>query len=189
MGIPPPAADETATVVITHRVREGCGEAYEKWLGEIGPVCKRYPGHMHTTIIRPVAGASETYTIVIRFNSRDRLLEWMQSDDRNALLERVRPILDDDDKFTVESGMDFWFTPEEAHARLPKRWKQSLITWTAIFPLVYLVGYGMNFVAARVSFIAHPIARLLIDTGIVVLLMAYVVMPRYTRLMQRWLFR
>jgi antibiotic biosynthesis monooxygenase (ABM) superfamily enzyme len=185
----PPIADESATVVITHRIRNGCGEAYEKWLGEIGPICKRYPGHMHSTIIRPVAGASETYTIVIRFDNRERLLAWMQSEDRKSLLERVRPILDDDDKFTVESGMDFWFTPEEAHARLPKRWKQAFITWTAIFPLVYLVGHAMNQVAAHARFIANAPARLLIDTAIVCLLMAYVVMPKYTRLMQRWLFR
>lgn len=184
-----PTPDEKATVVITHRIQDGRGDDYEKWLGEIGPVCKRYPGHIHTTIIRPVAGASETYTIVIRFDSRERLIKWMNSEDRKSLLERVRPILADDDRFVVETGMDFWFTPEEAHAKLPKRWKQSLITWTAIFPLVYGVTHLMNIVASHLPIISHPTTRLLLDTGIVVLLMAYVVMPRFTKSVHRWLFR
>ena len=46
--------DEGATVVITHRVREGQHERYEEWLNEIGPLCRLSPGHLHWQIIHPL---------------------------------------------------------------------------------------------------------------------------------------
>jgi antibiotic biosynthesis monooxygenase (ABM) superfamily enzyme len=49
--------DEGATVVITHRVREGQEAAYEEWLSELGPVSRRSAGQLDWQIIRPVAAS------------------------------------------------------------------------------------------------------------------------------------
>jgi antibiotic biosynthesis monooxygenase (ABM) superfamily enzyme len=40
------------------------------------------------------------------------------------------------DDFFVSSGLDFWFTPAGAKAKVPVRWKQFLVTWSEIYPLV-----------------------------------------------------
>ena len=181
-------ADQSATVVISHHVKAGQEGHYEAWLGEIVPVAKTYPGHMGVQIIRPVAGATTKYTVVIRFDSRDHLLSWMESDDRKGLIEKVQPFLADDDRFSVLSGLDFWFTPEGAKAKLPTRWKQFLVTWSAIYPLAVAIPLLLNLAMGQFGGLDNYYLRTLVVTFIIVLLMVYVIMPRYTKLVHRWLF-
>jgi antibiotic biosynthesis monooxygenase (ABM) superfamily enzyme len=68
------------------------------------------------------------------------------------------------------------------------RWKQYLLTWSAIYPLALAVPFAvapaLHFAGVPASL---PITTLAV-TAVVVFLMVYVVMPRYTRLVQRWLF-
>ncbi len=181
--------DQNATVVITHHVREDHQDDYENWLKEIGLVARSYPGHLSAMIIRPIPGASSTYTIVIRFDTRDHLLAWMGSPDRSRLIDKVQPFLMEEDRYQVQSGLDFWFTPEGSKPKFPKRWKQSLVTWSAIYPLVLSVTLLVNYLWHRFRLGDHHYLQMLLITGIVVLLMVYVVMPRYTRLIHRWLHR
>ena len=100
----------------------------------------------------------------------------------------MQPLFVGADDFYVSSGLDFWFTPAGAKAKIPVRWKQYLITWSAIYPLALgvplVVVPTLQAMGAPVS---QPLATLAV-TAVVVFLMVYVVMPRYTRLVQRWLF-
>lgn len=179
---------EGATVVITHRVRNDKHADYEIWLDEIAPLCKASPGHLDWHIVRPIPGVSETYTVIIRFDTETHLREWMASSTRTRLIEKVRPLFVTGDDFFVSSGLDFWFTPAGAKAKVPVRWKQYLVTWSAIYPLVI----GVSLVVTPIlHYLGVPNNRFITTfavTGIVVCLMVYVVMPRYTKLIQRWLF-
>ncbi|MDD2273046.1 MAG: antibiotic biosynthesis monooxygenase [Desulfuromonadaceae bacterium] len=179
---------EGATVVITHRLRENKQAEYEKWLEEIAPLCKASPGHLDWNIVRPIRGLTETYTVIIRFDTEAHLREWMESPTRALLIEKVRPLFVSDDDFFISSGLDFWFTPAGAKAKVPVRWKQYLVTWSAICPL----ALGMPLVVNPIlQYLGVPNNRLIATfavTGLVVFLMVYAVMPRYTRLVQRWLF-
>ena len=81
------AEKQGATVVITHRVREGANAGYEAWLGQIAPVCKGYPGHLDWHIVRPVDGPTSTYTVIIRLDTREHREAWMNSADRHRLID------------------------------------------------------------------------------------------------------
>lgn len=177
-----------ATVVITHRVREGGHAGYEAWLKRVTPVCMSYPGHLDWQIIRPVAGLTATYTVVIRFDRREHLEAWINSEDRRRLIEEVQPFLAKNDDFHIRTGLDFWFTPEGAKAQMPVRWKQFLVTWSAIYPLVLGVSWLVVPVMRRTGLAEWPFFTTLVATGVTVFLMTYVVMPRYTKLLKRWLF-
>ncbi|MEM9790505.1 MAG: antibiotic biosynthesis monooxygenase [Planctomycetota bacterium] len=187
----PPQADPLAsgaTAVITHRIRDGHRDAYEQWLAEISPVARAYPGYLDMHVIRPVPELTQTYVVVLRFRRPDDLQRWLDSDDRHRYIDRVRPILAEDDRFFVRTGLDFWFTPQGAKALLPVRWKQALITWSAIFPLVYFIP---PLVVPPLHALGLPHFRpldTLITTGVLVTLMVYLIMPHYTRLVRRWLF-
>src|SRR5208282_1845795 len=109
--------DPGATVVITHRVRVHKHAEYERWLEEIAPLCKASPGCLDWHIVRPIPGLTETYTIVIRFDTNGHLKLWMDSDDRARLIEKARPMFVTGDDFFVSSGLDFWFTPAGAKAK------------------------------------------------------------------------
>jgi len=181
--------DSGATVVITHRIRSDKHAEYESWLDEIAPLCKASTGHLDWHIVRPIKGITQTYTVIIRFDATQHLKKWMSSNERQRLISKVQPLLAGDDQFYISSGLDFWFTPAGAKAKIPVRWKQFLITWSAIYPLVLVVPLvvapGLRLAGIPSS---APLTTLVV-TAVVVFFMVYVVMPRYTRLVQRWLFK
>jgi antibiotic biosynthesis monooxygenase (ABM) superfamily enzyme len=165
-------ATVSSTVFITHQVREGRQADYEKWANKIAPLSKASPGLLERHIVRPIPGVSDSYTVVLRFDTQQHLQEWMQSPIRSRLIETVQPLF-----------VDFWFMPESARARAPVRWKQYLVTWSAIYPLVL----GITQVVRPLLPSNHLLTTLVV-TGIAAFLMVYLVMPRYTKLIQRWLF-
>ena len=182
------AVERGSTVVITHRVRDGQQARYDDWAKEIHSVSKRADGFLHWQLIRPVTGLTGTYTVILRFDTRTHLEGWMNSPERTRLIDKARPLLEKDDEFFIRSGLDFWFTPEGAKAKVPVRWKQFLVTWSAIYPLSLAISLA---VAPLLHGIGLPQNRYidgLWASGIVVALMVYLVMPRYTKLLRHWLF-
>ncbi len=180
--------DIGATVVITHRVHKGKQEEYENWLDEIAPFCRASTGFLDWHIVRPIMDVTETYTVIIRFNTIEHLKIWISSNERKRLIAQVQSLLVEGDDFFISSGLDFWFIPQGAKAKIPVRWKQFLITWSAIYPLALGLSYVISPALQQLGIPEFRPFSALIATGITVFLMVYVVMPRYTRLVQRWLF-
>jgi len=178
-----------ASVVITHRVSIEKQAQYEEWLNEIGPIAKASEGLLDLQIVRPVRGLSETYSIIIRYDSEQNLRKWMESDVRNQLIAKAQDLLIGKDEYRIQSGLDFWFMPEGAKAHIPVRWKQFLITWSAIYPLVLGVPLVLAPLLRWLRIPDNHYLDVLFATAIIVFLMVYVVMPRYTKLVRNWLFR
>ena len=177
-----------ATLVISHRVRDGKQGEYEKWMNEIGPLCRSSVGNLDWQVIPPVPGLSSTYTVIIRFDTEVHLRAWTESPVRSQLIERVKPLLASGDDFFIRSGLDFWFTPMEAKTKVPARWRQSLVTWSVIYPLTLGVPMIVSPALRFLGISDHRLFTTLVNTGIIVVLMVYVIMPRYTKLVKRWLF-
>ena len=178
-----------ASVVITHRVSIEKQAQYEEWLNEIGPIAKASEGLLDLHVVRPVRGVTETYSIIIRYDSEQNLRNWMESDVRNQLIAKVQDLLIGKDEYRIQSGLDFWFMPEGAKARIPVRWKQFLITWSAIYPLVLGVPLTLAAVLRWLGVPENHYVDVLFATAVIVFLMVYVVMPRYTKLVRNWLFK
>jgi len=182
-------AQHGATVVVTHRVRAGMHAEYEDWLNEIGPVCRSSVGHLDLQIIRPIPSIAASYTIIIRFDTVDHLKAWITSRDREQLIEKAARLLVADDAYTIHGGLDFWFMPHGLQAKVPARWKQFLVTWSAIYPL----ALGVPFMVIPIlRHAAVPECRFLDAipvSAVIVLLMVYVVMPNYTKMVRTWLYK
>lgn len=177
-----------ATGVIAHRVRDAQHADYERWLERIVPVVSAAPGFLDSQVIRPVRGLTDGYTVILRFDNEPNLRKWLTSSERQALVDTVRPILAHGDTYTLHSGIDYLFTPQGAGQRVPVRWKQLLITWSAIFPLTL----GLPLLVARPLDALgwhNRIVTTAIVSALAVFLMVYLIMPRYTRLVRGWLFR
>lgn len=181
--------DTGATVVITHRVNEDKQAQYEEWLNEIGPRCKATKGLLDLHVIRPVQKLSDTYSIIIRYDTEQNLKNWIESDERKRLITKVQSLLIGSDTYKIKSGLDFWFMPGGAKAKIPVKWKQFLLTWSAIYPLVTVVPLALIPLLRWLKLPEQHYVDMLILTAIVVFLMVYVVMPRYTKLVQNWLFK
>lgn len=172
------------TLVIEHCLVPGAAPRYEAWLAEIVPAARRFAGHRGIDILRPGPGSTR-YTLVLRFARVEQLRAWLESPERADLLARIEPWLSSEEGLHAGSGLDYLFAASPGPA--PPRYKQFLVTLSAIYPLTTVVPWAVRPLLRAVPGLAAGWAGNLLVSSIIVFLMVYVVMPRYTRLVARWL--
>lgn len=186
-----PTGDEVpletpVTTVIQQRPKADAVDRYEAWLKEIMPVAQQFAGHRGVNIIRP-HGASDAYTVVLHFDTVANLRRWLESDVRARLVESIRPFLRKAEDIEIKTGLEFWFTPPPGRQHA-KAYKQFLITLSAIFPLTVVIPWLLEPAFAWAPVLALPLVKPLVIAIIIVGLMAWVIMPHYTRLVSKWLY-
>ena len=182
------ASDESVTLHIQQRVRPDAIARYEKWLRTIAAKAAEYPGHQGVHIIRPHTGHNE-YSILIRFASLADAEHWTSSADRQRLLAEIGDAFEHEDRFHIQPGIEFWFTPPTPAQKKPAPWKQWLITTSVIWPLTMLIPplFKPLFTAVPVLGtwgISHGLIA-----ATIVALVVFLIMPRYVRLVSHWLFK
>jgi uncharacterized protein len=181
--------DENApfTVVFSRRVRRGYERQFEAWAKDVTREAHKFPGHLGASFIRPADHAHPEYVIIFQFDSYDHLKDWFESEVRQRWLEQVKPLIEGEVHVEEFSGLEYWFTPpgniNPAAMQMPPRYKQVMISWLAVVPLTFLVSMLLR------PLVMPDVLMLLIQPAIVLTLMAYVVMPRLSRLFAFWLFR
>lgn len=179
--------DTAVTTIIRQQPRPGSVGRYEEWLKAVIPVARSFAGHQGVSVIRPHA-ATDAYTIVLHFDSVAHLRQWLDSGQRAELMEQIRPELRTPEEIDVRTGLEFWFTPSPA-GKAVRPYKQFLVTLSAIFPLTILVPWGLQPLFHWVPPLGWPGLRQLAVAVIIVGMMVYAIMPRYTRAIAGWLFR
>ncbi len=182
------------TAVITHRVRSGRTEGYEEWIKGIAADARQFQGHLGVSILRPQPGGeSSDYVIVLQFDSCPHLNDWLNSDVRKGWIERVQPLIQEQESVQVLTGLESWFQlPKQAAPRSaepmskppPKRYKQAILVWIAVMLVSLLVHPLLAPILQHLPWLL----RVAVSVAITVILLSYVIMPRLTRWFKRWLF-
>ena len=176
----------SVTAVITHRVRQGREAGYNEWLQGIGADARVFNGYLGAHILRPELGLSSDHVIVVQFDTCQHLEAWMQSETRRGWMERVQPLIREPESIKVITGLEPWFQlPGQPQQATPKRYKQALLVWFGVAGLSLLLGPLLG--AALHGW--PQFVRVLINTGIMVALLTYWVMPFLTRRLKGWLFQ
>jgi hypothetical protein len=176
---------EPVTVVVTRRVKAGHEEAYEQWLERLIGEARRMPGYLGTNVQRPGATGPREYTSVYRFESVAHLQAFEQSEARIRLLSEVVPHVEADAVWKSFTGLEFWFSaPPGTVVPQPVRWRMALVMITLVYVLVLTIGRLVALVIGD----APAQLRLLVTIAIEVCLLTYVIMPRLTPLIARWIY-
>jgi len=181
--------NQGATVVISHHILDGKQNQYEDWLNQIGPICRSFKGNIDWQIVRPIPNLTFKYTVIIRFDTIENLTKWMESNERKKLIEIAKPLFAKDDKYFIKSGLEFLFFSEKEEQKIPVRWKQYLVTWSAIYPLSILTPLIVLPLLKILNFPDSKFVNSFFISGLVVLIMVYFLMPNYTRLIKKWLYK
>lgn len=189
MGTPdagtPSAASEPVTVVVTRRVRAGRERDYEVWLERLLGEASALPGYLGTTVYRPPPTGPREYTSVFRFDSVAHLRAFEASDLRRRALAAVGSLVEEDAAWRQLTGLEFWFTaPPGTVVPQPSRWRMALLMVVVVYGLVLSIGQLVALVLSS----APPSVRLLVTIVIEVALMTWVLMPRLTRWLARWIY-
>jgi len=181
--------NQGASVVITHHILQGKEQQYEQWLDEIVPITKHSKGFIDLQIVRPILHLTFVYTVIIRFDTIENLKIWMESKDREILIKKANPFFRKNDNYSIKSGLDFLFNSENQPAKVPVRWKQFLVTWSAIYPLSLLIPFISLPFLRFLKIPANHYLDALANSGLIVFLMVFAVMPNYTKLIRKWLYK
>jgi antibiotic biosynthesis monooxygenase (ABM) superfamily enzyme len=182
---PSPGDDPPATAVVSRRVKPGREQEFEEWVSGILAAANKFPGYLGTEILRPIDPEDNEYQIITRFDHESNLHTWETSEERQRWLRKSRPLLQEEEKFNVLTGLETWFTlPSKPGEPPPPRYKMAIVTWIGVFPVVAVIfslfGHWLN--------LRPTLLRTLVFTAVMVTFMTYVIMPRMTRLFAFWLY-
>lgn len=183
MNIEANRQNQKVTAIISHYIRPGRESGYEEWLQGISQTARQFEGHEGVTILRPQSGSREEYVIILRFNNYKNLCQWMKSSERKEWIDRAKPLTEKPENVQILTGLEALVSLPSNASPPPPKYKTAFITWIGVFVCSSILGRFLAPYLASFPFLI----RQTIMTGLVVILLAYVVMPRLTRLFYKWL--
>ena len=181
--------EEVVTLIVKHRVKAGFEVPYEAWLRHIVGVAGQSEGHLGVDVIRGKSGGLDMFTCVLRFCSTEAMQRWLDSPQRQALVNEATPMLADGDQTEINPVNEFWFAPQTEAGSPPPRWKQAVGTLLVILPHTLLVPLIWGPLLQLNGFLSNYIVATFLITLTIVLSVVYVFMPMATRLFAPWLSR
>lgn len=176
--------NQQVTAIISHLVRLGREQDYEEWVRGISSVAQQFPGYGGLNILRTSDHVYREYVSVLRFSCSDNLKDWLKSDTRREWIERLQPLIARPENIQVMTGLETWFVlPQKLHKPPIPRYKMVLITWLGVFIVLAI----LTRILAPLLSMLPLLLNQLVTTGLVALLLTYVVMPQLMKLFRRWL--
>lgn len=181
MSIAPSQAHVTR--IARRRARAGLEREYEALVHEMFAAMREAPGFLGAQMIVPEAPGGD-YQVIAHFRTEADLKAWDESAARAALQPRLCDAGENEPEYRVVTGLEAWFGPQViAPTTHPPRARMALVTWMGIFPTVSLALWLIAPLLAPLPFLP----RVALLTGLIVVTMTWVVMPRLTRLMRGFL--
>lgn len=176
---------EAVTVVVRRKVKPGREAEYEAWLNRLTEgAAREFPGYLGAEFYRP-AQAGGDYRSVFRFDGIDSLEAFERSHFRASMLVEGAPIFAGDAAWERLTGLEVWFDPPPG-TRIPQPspHRMAVVLVAVVFVLVLILNLLLG---PMLTGWPMPL-RLLLTVVIQVLLMTYVIMPRLTPLIARFIY-
>lgn len=173
------------TAIISHLVRSGREQGYEQWFHGIATDAQKFKGHLGVSAIRPRDRVHPEYVVILKFDCYDNLKRGLESDTRRQWIERLQPLIEKPESLQTLTGLETWFTlSSEPIKSPPPRYKMALITWLGVFSTIAVVSRLLAPLLSGLPVLLNQ----LITTGLVVVLLTYLIMPHLTQLFRKWLY-
>jgi antibiotic biosynthesis monooxygenase (ABM) superfamily enzyme len=176
---------EPVTVVVRRKAKPRREADYEAWLSRLTEAARhKAPGYLGAEFHKPAQAGGE-YKSVFRFDSLANLEAFEKSRLRARMLEEVAPFVEGDAAWERMTGLEVWFTPPAGTiVPQPSPHRMVIVLVAVVFSLVLILNLALG------PFIADwPLTlRLLLTVAIQVGLMTYVIMPRLTPLIARFIY-
>lgn len=178
-------ASEPVTLVLSQRIdpcdREEFLALHEDVVDRLG----RFPGFLGSELLPPVEGVQDDLVIVASFSSRADLDRWLESGSRREWLDMIGQLVEGERTLTVVGGFGGWFPAQTTQSRGPKRWKQAVAVFIALFPTVLVITLVRGVIAPDMN----VVLAVFVGNVLGIVMLTYVLMPPLTRLLRGWLSR
>ncbi|MGW3622444.1 antibiotic biosynthesis monooxygenase [Streptomyces sp. NPDC000880] len=177
---------DVVTAVVSHEVLPGREREFMRWQDKILKAQERHPGFMGSEMFKPVEGVQDRWVVAFRFDTREHLDGWLDSESREKLLEEGRDYFRSYDVRKIGSAFGGWFRfSEGAGEGIPPNWKQAMSVVLALYPTVMIldltVGDWFN------SLGMPGYLALFISNVLSVSILTWLLMPLVNRALAFWL--
>ncbi|MFE0375326.1 antibiotic biosynthesis monooxygenase [Streptomyces inhibens] len=185
-GTPAQVAPEVVTAVISHVVKPGYEQQFLNWQEKTLKAQEKAPGFMGSELFKPVKGVQEHWVVVFRFDSREHLDDWLESDVRETLLEEGRRYFTSYDVRKVGSAFSGWFQFDHGNGEgAPPNWKQAMTVLLALYPTVMVINLTVGLELNHLKI--HEYLGLFIGNILSVSALTWLLMPLVNRGLAFWL--
>jgi antibiotic biosynthesis monooxygenase (ABM) superfamily enzyme len=176
---------DAVTIVVRRKVRPGREAAYEAWLQRLTEgAAEQFAGYLGAEFHRPAPPGGE-YRCVFRFDSPAHLEAFEQSDFRTRMLDEGAPLFAADAAWQRMTGLEFWFDPPPGtRVPQPSPHRMALVLIGVVFCLVLVLNLTLGPLMTGWPLVL----RVAVTVAIQVVLMTYVIMPRLTPRIARFIY-
>jgi hypothetical protein len=176
---------DPVTIVVRRKVRPGREKDYEAWLERLTKgTAAEFKGYLGAEFHRPASAGGE-YRSVFRFDGVDHLDAFERSEFRQRMLAEAAPMFATDAAWERLTGLEFWFDPPPGtKVPQPSPHRMALVLVAVVFTLVLVLNLTLG---PFMSGWPLPL-RVLVTVCVQVGLMTYVIMPRLTPLIARFIY-
>lgn len=179
-------AQKAVTAVVSHEVKPGREQAFVQWQDKVLKSQQKYPGFMGSELFAPVEGIQDRWVVVFRYDTREHLEEWLQSDVRRKLLDEGRDYFATYDVREIGSAFSGWFRfGEGEQTGAPPNWKQAMSVLLALYPTVTVLNLTVGRVLTDAGVPGY--LGLFIGNVLSVGILTWVLMPLVNRVLLFWL--
>jgi hypothetical protein len=176
---------DPVTIVVRRRVKPGREKDYEAWLQRLTKgAADKFKGYLGAEFHRPASAGGE-YRSVFRFDSLPNLEAFERSDFRAAMLAEAAPMFAADANWERMTGLEFWFDPPPGtKVPQPSPHRMALVLIAVVFTLVLILNLTLGPLMTGWPLPLRVLGTVIIQVG----LMTYVIMPRLTPLIARFIY-
>jgi antibiotic biosynthesis monooxygenase (ABM) superfamily enzyme len=175
-------AQGPVTAVIMTNVTPGQEKEFERWHARVKERQSTYPGFLGCEVQPPIGMFQQEWVTLLRFDSKEHLDNWLESDERRRLLREADEIVDRSRERQVRTSFEGWFRFGADH-QPPPSWKQSAIVLLVLFPTVML---EITFLNPMLEWM-NVVPATFIGNLVSVAALGWLLMPLATRAMRWWL--
>ncbi len=172
----------SASSVFAYRIRLDRETEFRDWRRRIQDEARGWKGFLGTESFDTLDSESPEFVVVVRFDNRANMDAWLKSDIRKSDMAEVKNFVEQFTLRRIGSGFEGWFDTSE-NIVPPAPWRQMLVILSALFPVIMILRQVLSPLFAVLPMPAAFLILLVADLSV----LTYVVMPRFTRLMDFWL--
>lgn len=178
-----PAAAGAVTAVMSQRIRADAEDDFRRIYAQLSSEMSSFEGFLRSDLLEPVPGVQDEHVIVFSFASKQDLDRWLDSDERQRLVDDLMPLVEGDRTLSVVGGFAGWFPTSGAPQ--PVRWKQAVVVLIALYPTTLTLGLLQRWLLPD----AHWALALFASNVLGIAILTWILMPRLTRWLSSWLRR
>ncbi len=177
------------TTIVRVKPKKGFEKQTLDWFHSISETASHFSGHLDSEVFETVYETPQKEIVnIFRFDTYENLMAWENSIERHKQLEAGKAFFEQVNEKQLLTGLEFWFEGKNSRVnKAPAKWKMMVVTTIIIFVLLNTLIPLLSKLFLMIDF--PRLLTSLFSVMILVSLMTYFIMPFFTKVFSKWLFK